>query len=98
VAYEPVDEFFDTAEFAETATLTVNGSSSTVLVVFDNPYSATEVGDIAYQNRSTSALVKTADSGSVEAGDTLTVGSTVYNIMEVQDDGTGITRLTLSTD
>lgn len=84
---EDFTEFFDTGDFAVTAT--VGGSS--VNGIFDYEY--VEVNDIA--GEAPVLMLSTADAGSAAYGTACVVNSTNYLIRVRKDDGVGVTTLIL---
>lgn len=96
---EDIDIFFATADFARLATYTpVVGAAKEIEIIFDAPFSMTSAQGIDYQSDVPVATCRTSDVQSVTEGDTLTIDAVVLKIVDVQPDGTGITRLTLSKD
>ena len=88
-------DMLNTDEFAVTARF--NGTTD-INVIFDAPYDAflaTESGGILTSD--TQALARTSDVPSAK-GKTLKIGTITYTIIEVRDDGTGMTALRLSKD
>ncbi len=90
--------FFDTDAHGETATITINGSGSSISVIFNNEYFGI-APDIGVEIESTSPVVtgRSSDMTNVENGDTITISGVTYNIVNVQPDGQGITQLILET-
>lgn len=84
---EPLEVFFNAADFATPATL--NGSS--VQVIFDAAYAEAFSVDGVHP----SALLRSADVVGVVRGATLIVDAITYRIAGVQPDGQGTTRLIL---
>lgn len=93
--------FFD-GSFDEAAIFTPSGGAPvSVGVIFDAPYSGVPFRDASgaeIESSAPSALVRDADVPGVAHGDTLTVRGTVYRVVEVHPDGTGLTTLILSQD
>lgn len=89
--------FFDTDDFAVSATYTpAGGSASTISGIFDDEYEPIEVGGfVPVASSSPVFQCKTSDVSSAAEGDALTVNSTSYLIRTVMDDGTGTTMLQL---
>lgn len=85
---DDLDAFFDTeAGFGVAATIggeTVNG-------IFDDEYA--ETLDIA----GTAPVIacKTEEVADVDEGDTVTIAGTDYTVRDIEQDGTGVTRLVL---
>lgn len=88
-----LDDYF--TDFGVSASFShAGGAPSTVTVIFDNAFQFLE----GVQSTSPTVTCKTTDVATAIQGDTLTIGGTVFNIIEVQPDGTGITTLLLSRD
>lgn len=89
--------FFDTDDFAVSATYTpAGGSASTISGIFDDEFEAIETGAlIAVASSAPVFQCKTSDVSTAAEGDALTVNSTSYLIRVVQNDGTGVTMLQL---
>ena len=94
--------FFDTDEFAETATYTPDGgSSSTISVIFDKPFQdvSLDTGNVDVEDIKPTAYAKSSDVASVAHGDALTVDSTSFLIVgietQAQSGGQGMTILYL---
>jgi hypothetical protein len=67
-------------------------------VIFDEAFAQVSVGADELESTKPIAHVKTDDFGGVRDGDTLTIGSSVYYIIEKQYDVLGVTILILSLD
>ena len=67
-------------------------------VIFDAEYSVTVVGGVEQQNKAPQALCRSSDISGVNNSCTLRISRTTYNVIDVQDDGTGFTTLILSKD
>jgi len=89
---EDVDAFFNTADFAVAATLTVGGTPSAINCIFDRSY-LDPLGQ--FEGSAPTAWLTTAVAGAVVQGDTLLVNATTYTVVEVMPDGTGVTQLRL---
>ena len=89
--------FFDTDDFAVSATYTpAGGSASTISGIFDDAFEAVETGGfIPVASSSPIFQCKTSAVSSAAEGDALIVNSTSYLIRVVMDDGTGVTMLQL---
>lgn len=81
-----------------------NGSEvRNVRGIFDNEYSRVDVLESGVESRGPEIAIASADIVGVAQGQTITVDNgdgttTAYNVMAVEPDGTGITRLLLSKD
>lgn len=80
-------DFFDADEFGITATF----SGGDVLGILDRAYIETE--DVA--GYAPTFIAKTSDLSTVSVGDSVTIDSVVYDVAEIQPDGTGVTTLVL---
>lgn len=89
---EDLTEFFDTDDFAVTATY--NGSV-TVNGIFDHEYVEVFGGDAGHESALPVFTCRTADAPNAAHDDPLVVDGNNYTVRQVQDDGTGITRLIL---
>ena len=89
--------FFDTDEFADSVTITIGGSASTIIGIFDNEMTTIDVGDNAgLTANQPKVTVKTSDITNADFGDPVVINSTNYTVNNVLKDGTGITELFLS--
>jgi hypothetical protein len=90
--------FFDTDAHGTQATITINGSSSTINVIFNKEYFAIDPG-LGVDVESTQPVVtgQSSDMTNVDNEDSITIDSVSYNIVSVQPDGSGVTSLVLET-
>tara|TARA_R100000656_G_scaffold96690_1_gene70184 strand:+ start:473 stop:781 length:309 start_codon:yes stop_codon:yes gene_type:complete len=89
--------FFDTDEFADSVTITIGGSASTIKGIFDNEMTTIDVGDNAgISANQPKVTVKTSDISGADFGDPVSINSVSYTVNNVLKDGTGITELYLS--
>ncbi len=89
--------FFDTDEFADSVTITIGGSASTIKGIFDNEMTTIDVGDNAgISANQPKVTVKTSDISGANFGDPVTINSVSYTVNNVLKDGTGVTELFLS--
>ena len=89
--------FFDTDEFADSITITIGGSASTIKGIFDNEMTTIDVGDNAgITANQPKVTVKTSDITNADFGDPVVINSTNYTVNNVLKDGTGITEIFLS--
>lgn len=72
------------------------GVNYSVTGIFDNVYVPVEVAEVEFNSSEPEFTMRTADvpSGGT-AGDKLTVNSVQYTVVNVEPDGTGITRIRL---
>lgn len=88
---EDLSAFFSTAEFATAATL--NGVA--VTGIFDNGYSAGNVGGMGMASTQPTLTLPTASVPANPVGLAAVVASVTYTIAEHQPDGTGVSMLYL---
>ena len=89
--------FFDSNEFADSITITISGSASTIKGIFDNEMTTIDVGDNAGITANQPKItVKTSDVANADFGDPVVINSTNYTVNNVLKDGTGITEIFLS--
>jgi len=89
--------FFDTDEFADSVTITIGSSASTIKGIFDNEMTTIDVGDNAgISANQPKVTVKTSDISGADFGDPVSINSVSYTVNNVLKDGTGITELYLS--
>ena len=89
--------FFDTDEFADSITITIGGSATTIKGIFDNEMTTIDVGDNAGLTANQPKItVKTSDVTNADFGDPVIINSVNYTVNNVLKDGTGITELFLT--
>jgi len=92
---EDTAAFFNTAEFADTATL----NSVPVRGIFDSAYDNAGVGMVGMASSQPAFTLPSADAPASSVGKTLVVtsgvGAGTYKVVEVHPDGTGFTLLLL---
>lgn len=88
---EDLSDFFNEADFAQSATL--NGV--TVSGIFDNSYITGSVGPAGIASAQPLFTLATADVPANPVGKTLVTGSITYTVAEHQPDGTGVSTLAL---
>ena len=92
--------FFDTDDFAKSATFAdvSAGTSSTVKGMFDkDSQEIVGMSDVGIMEDVPTFHCVTTDVSSAVFDDTLVISSTTYKIKKIEPDGTGMTKLTLST-
>lgn len=88
--------YFDTDAHGVAATITINGSSSTLNVILNKEYFAIDPGfGTEVEGTQPVATGRSSDMTNVAVGDTILISSITYNITNVQPDGVGITSLVL---
>lgn len=106
------DVFFNVAEFADLATLTIGVTTTQIKVIFNHPLMGNAGGlmephyglPIKYDglanvtNSFPTCLVKFTDIQAAKPNDRLLVRSKNYYIATIQEDGTGLATVELSED
>lgn len=89
--------FLSTSDFAQTATFTPSGgSSSTISGIFDAADGLVDLGGrVGITSDSPQFHCRTSDVSSAAEGDALVTGGVTYAVRDVIDDGTGMTTLML---
>lgn len=94
-----LDAFLNAAEFAKSLTVTsLDGAPVTIIGIFDAPFEAISALTGAVELTAPSVIVKTSATSSLRHGDWVGVDGVDYRIIGMQPDGTGLSRLVLSTD
>ena len=89
---EFLEDWGDTAaSFGDTSA----GFSVTIRALLSKAYFAESIGDQTVESSQPVALVRSSDVPSVVQGDTLTISSVAYTIVEVQPDNESMTQLRL---
>jgi len=89
-----LDTFINADEFA----VDITYNAATIQGVFDDEFSSAVQGEMGIESTVPQVQVKTSDVPTVAHGETMTINSTVYNIIGIQPDGTGMTLILLSED
>ena len=79
--------FFNSNDFAMTATYTPNGGSvSTITVLFDKPFQAdsTDSGTVDIEDIKPTVICKSTDVSSVAHGDQLIINSTTFHVVGIE--------------
>ena len=88
--------FFDPTAHGESASITINGSSSTINIIFNKDYFAIDPGTgIDIESSQPVVTGATSDMTGVDNGDTILISSVTYNIVSVEPDSQGVTQLVL---
>lgn len=97
-AWENLDIFLDTDDFAIRATLRLqDGGERVVVGIFDDPYLNAEAGEYELDTSQPRLTGRWADVQDVTRGDTVEVGGRVYDVVtDAQPDGTGMAMLALA--
>lgn len=89
--------FFNSDEFADTITITIGGTQTSIKGIFDNEMTTIDVGDNAGLTANQPKItVKTSDVTNADFGDPVVINSVNYTVNNVLKDGTGITEIFLS--
>jgi len=95
---QPISDFIDTDSFGQAATYTPSGGGpASITIIFDNEFFLSTIAGSGYENTNPTALCKTTDVSTATNGATLVTDSVTYYVIGVQPDGTGFTKLILST-
>jgi hypothetical protein len=89
-----LDTFLNSDEFADDITY----NSVTIQGIFDDEFSSAVQGEMGIESTVPQVLVKTSDVVGIAHADLMTINSTVYKVIGIQPDGTGMTMLLLSED
>ena len=88
--------YFETDSHGSSATITINGSGSSINVILNKEYFAIDPGlGMEVEGTQPVATGRSSDMTNVEIGDTILISSVTYNIINVQPDGVGVTALVL---
>lgn len=74
------------------------GTAKSLNGIFLAPYQAETIGGMLVQNTAPSIVLSTAEVSGADRTATVTIGSDVYHVVEVQPLGNGLTQLVLSKD
>ena len=90
--------FFDTEDFAETITWTLAAGGDTTLAgIVDDSFEEVQLpigGDVSLAQENLVVAFASSDLPSgAAAGDTMTLNAVVFNVVVVEDDGTGVTHV-----
>lgn len=92
---QDLENFFDTETHGSNATVTINGTGSSIKVIINKEYFAIPGESVDVTGFQPMVHCRSQDITGIDTDDTLTVGGVTYNITEIQDDGTGVTVLIL---
>ncbi|MDO5057729.1 MAG: hypothetical protein Q4E06_10445 [Lautropia sp.] len=97
-AWENLDIFLDTDDFAIRATLRLqDGDERVVVAIFDDPYLNAETGEYELDTTQPRLTCRWMDVQDVTRGDTVEVDGRVYDVVtDAQPDGTGMAMLALA--
>ena len=93
---ENFDNFFDTDDFAVSATWTPSGGDATAVIgIFDNEYFEAGGGEVGAEGSKPAFHCETADIPNAAQGDAIVINTVNYLIINIQPDGTGQSLLIL---
>lgn len=97
-AWDDLDAFVDTADFAVVATITPHGGSPRqVNCIFDDPYLNAQLGEYEWDGGLPRIMAKETDFAGMTRTDSVVVNGKQYHALtNPQQDGTGMAVLTLS--
>ena len=87
--------FFDTETHGKSASVSIDGTSSTIQVILNNEYFAIAGESVDVDGTQPVVTCRSSDVSGIDTDDTLTIDSVAYNIVNIQPDGTGVTVLIL---
>jgi|TARA_R110000824_G_scaffold270162_3_gene458608 hypothetical protein len=85
--------YFDVDANGSAATITINGSASSINVIFNKEFFEIAGSEVGVESSQPVMYCRSSDVTNVEQGDTILVESVTYNIVKVEPDNTGITVL-----
>ena len=85
--------YFDTNANGSAATITIDGSGSSIDVIFNKEFFEIPGNEVGVQSSQPMFYCRSSDVTNVEQGDTIQVDSITYNIVSVEPDNTGVTVL-----
>lgn len=92
---QDLENFFDTETHGSVATVSIDGSDSSIKVIINKEYFAIPGESVDVTGFQPMVHCRTQDITGIDTDDTIAVGGVTYNIIEIQDDGTGVTVLIL---
>ena len=92
---QDLENFFDTETHGTTATVTINGTGSSISVIINKEYFAIAGESVDVDGTQPVVTCRSSDVTGIDTDDTITIDSVTYNIVNIQPDGTGITVLIL---
>jgi len=87
--------FFDTETHGSNATVTINGSASTISVIINKEYFAIAGESVDVDGTQPVVTCRSSDVTNIDTADTIAIDGITYNIVNIQPDGTGTTTLIL---
>lgn len=92
---QDLENFFDTETHGSTATVTINGTDSSINVIINKEYFAIAGESVDVDGTQPVVTCRSSDVTGIDTDDTITIDSVTYNIVNIQPDGTGVTVLIL---
>jgi hypothetical protein len=101
-SWEDLDEFLEVEAdggFAKLATLALQSGETrdSIKGLYDAPALDAEIGTYSSDTQEYKFTAKTSDLSGVTRGDTLTIEGAAFSVTDVDDGGSGLTALKLST-
>ena len=95
---EDLSVFFDTADFADEATVTPADGGQTFVVkgIFDAPHVLGQARDVRVVTERPTFMCQDTDAARIKREDSITVKGETYDVLEVQPDGTGVSTVVLA--
>lgn len=87
--------FFDTETHGKTASITINGTSSSISVILNKEYFEIPGETVDIDGSQPIVFCRSSDVTGVDTADTISIDSINYNIKNIQPDNTGVTILIL---
>lgn len=87
-----LDTFLDSGEFG----VDITYNSGTIKGIYDNAFVQDQQDDIGVETLNPQVIVKSSDVSGIAHGNTMTIGGSTYNVIGIQQDGTGLTIILLS--
>lgn len=92
---QDLENFFDTETHGTSATVTINGTDSSINVIINKEYFAIAGESVDVDGTQPVVTCRSSDVTGVDTDDTITIDNVTYNIINIQPDGTGVTVLIL---
>mgnify|MGYP002623590714 FL=1 len=92
---QDLENFFDTETHGVSASISINGSSSSIKVILNREYFAVDGESVDVVASQPIAHCRSSDVTGVDTDDSITISGTTYSIVNIQPDNTGVTILIL---
>ncbi|QDP51773.1 MAG: hypothetical protein GOVbin1578_36 [Prokaryotic dsDNA virus sp.] len=92
---QDLENFFDTETHGKNATVSINGTSSSIKVILNNEYFEIPGESVNIDGTQPIATCRSSDIANLDTDDSITIDSVTYNIKNIQPDNEGITELIL---